>query len=500
MSLNISLSDSRTWEKTSLSWAIQTSQPLSGWLWSITDFPQVWNDELQSFAWSSYQELAFNILSRFDFWVTPQELKKIIDEAYWDQWHKEEITPVKQIWNTNLHSLHLWYWPTFAFKNVALEFLPRLLSVLAKWKIINVLWASSWDTINAAHSWVKWTNIRSIFMLPNEWPSKVQRLQAVNGIVNNPNALTLLADVPFDPLQDIVKKVNSPEFSEFKAEHNITSFNSINIARILAQVVYYFRAYTELLKNWNIRNWDEVVYSVPSWNFWDALAGYYAKKMWLPIKKIVVATNENDMLHKFFQTWIYEPPKKDGKDYVKVTNAPSMDIAKSSNFERMLFDICDFDNKRIKHFYDTLNVTWKFQVNEETLSKIQKIFTSSTSTDKERLNVISDFWTRFNHWIDTHTAAAVVPWVKDEPEELYFARKDNTPVIFLETSHIAQFTEELQSQWIVVPWMNEFDETINAMRKSNPSEWVNYLHVSWKFDDTFKQIQRAIAEIMPSKF
>lgn len=201
------LSDSRSSDKTSLSEAIQTSQPLSWWLWCLTYFPELSLNDINNLVWKTYQEVAYLILNRFDFWVTNNELKDIISAAYWPQWHRSEITPVKQIWDTNLYSLHLWYGPTFAFKNIALEFLPRLLSVLARWKTINVLWASSWDTINAAHSWVKWTNIRSIFMLPSTWPSKVQRLQAVNWIVNNSNAITLLADVSFDPLQDIVKKL-----------------------------------------------------------------------------------------------------------------------------------------------------------------------------------------------------------------------------------------------------------------------------------------------------
>ena len=136
--------------------------------------------------------------------------------------------------------------------------------------------------------------------------------------------------------------------------YNITSFNSINIARILAQVVYYFRAYAQLNLKYQLPLGDEVIFSVPSGNFGDALAGYYAREMGLPIKKIVVATNENDMLHKFFQTGRYEPPKKDGRDYVEVTNTPSMDIAKSSNFERMLFDMVDGDADRVKGWYDDL--------------------------------------------------------------------------------------------------------------------------------------------------
>ena len=121
------LYDSRSWEKSILSNAIITSQPLSGWLWSIKNFPQVNLDDLALFAWASYQELAFFILKQYDFWLESQdELKQVIDESYADQWYKKEITPVTQILDNDLHSLHLWYWPTFAFKNVALEFLPRL--------------------------------------------------------------------------------------------------------------------------------------------------------------------------------------------------------------------------------------------------------------------------------------------------------------------------------------------------------------------------------------
>lgn len=481
------LQDSRTNNYSSLSGAIITSQPISWGLWSLVDFPKISLEEIEKQVWNSYHNVVYNILSRFNFWVSDSDLLKIINEAYWKQWYRDDITPVKQIWNENLYSLHLGYGPTFAFKNIALEFLPRLLSQLTKWKIINVLWASSGDTINAAHSWVKWTNIRSIFMLPNTWPSVIQRLQATNGIANNKNAITLLADAPFDPLQDIVKKINSVEFVDFKQEHNITSFNSINIARILAQTVYYFRAYMKLLENNKINNWEEVVFSVPSWNFWDALACYYAKKMWLPIKKILVATNENNMLDKFFKTWIYEPPKEKWEDFVQVTNSPSMDIAKSSNFERMLFDIFSFDYIKIENFYSTLGKIGKFQVSQEDLYKIQEIFISSSSTDNERLEVISNFWIKYNHWIDPHTAAWVVPWIRWD-----YNLRWSTPLIFLETSHVAQFWDELKKAWITTPWMNEFDEILNKMRKINPVEWKDYIKISWKFEDTFEAIKKAI--------
>ncbi len=159
------LSDSRSREQISLRQAIITSQPLSGGLWCPTHFPQVSRDELSSFSGKRYQDIAKSILGKWSFGVREDELDQIIESAYGSQWHHDDITPVKHISN-NLYSLHLGYGPTFAFKNIALEFLPRLLSSLTKGKIIHVLGASSGDTINAAHSGVKGTNIRSLFMLP----------------------------------------------------------------------------------------------------------------------------------------------------------------------------------------------------------------------------------------------------------------------------------------------------------------------------------------------
>jgi len=484
------LLDSRTEKGISLSQGIITSQPLSGGLWSPSSFPEFSSDHIAGMSYMSYQWLAQTILGSFNFWISQQELQKVIEEAYGEQWHDEDVTPVKKIWDTNMYSLHLGFGPTFAFKNVALEFLPRLLSRLVTDRTLHVLGASSGDTINAAHSWVKGTNIKSMFMLPNIWPSYVQALQAKNGISQNPNALTFLADMPFDPLQDIVKKINGPDFQDFKNEYGITSFNSINIARILAQVVYYFRAYSQLLARWDIQNWDEIIYSVPSGNFGDALAGYYAKKMGLPIQKIHIATNENDMLRKFIETGVYEPPKRDGKDFVEVTNAPSMDIAKSSNFERMLFDITWNDFMRVAKWYKDLNETGRFEVDAETLWKIQEIFTASSTTDQERLDSIRHMSAEYNHGIDPHTAAWVSPFLwKENP----------IPVVFLETSHVAQFGKELRSKWLIVPGMNEFNEAIRAMEGNTPMEGKDFIRITGDFNKTLEQIKRAITDIFPNK-
>ncbi|MDD5769444.1 MAG: threonine synthase [Candidatus Gracilibacteria bacterium] len=480
------LFDTRSKQTTTLQNAIKSSQPLSGGLWAIKDLPKITLEEIEKLVGESYQEVAFQILSKFDFGLSSEDLKEIINNAYGNQWHNKDITPVKQMGDTNLFSLHLGYGPTFAFKNVALEFLPRLLSKLSPGEIINVVGASSGDTINAAHSGVKGTNIRSIFMLTNYGPSYVQKLQAVNGISNNPNAFTLLADTPFDPLQDIVKKLNSKEFADFKSKHKITSFNSINIARILAQIVYYFRAYSELLKSGNIQIGEKVVFSVPSGNFGDALAGYYAKKMGLPIEKIVVATNENDMLKVFFDSGVYAPPKKDGKDFVKITNAPSMDIAKSSNFERVLFDIYNFDDEKIKSLYDELARTGEFRVENEILNKIREIFISASCTNEERVEVIKYFGETFNHGIDPHGATAVIPFTRGDFD---FGSKK---IVFLETSHIAQFKKELQEKGVNISGMNEFDKEIEKMEQNKGVEGKNYIMITGEFDEAFETIKKAI--------
>jgi threonine synthase len=154
----------------------------------------------------------------------------------------------------------------------------------------------------------------------------------------------------------------------------------------------------------------------------------------------------------------------------------------------MLFTECDFNSEQIKDFYDTLNKTWKFQVEDEILAKINKIFTSYSSNDTERLMAIKYFWNKYSHWIDPHTAAAVVPWIS-----WGFKNADDKQIVFLETSHVAQFSKELQDKWIVVPWMDEFDDTIKTMEQFKPQEWKDYLKTTWDFEDAFKQIKKAIS-------
>lgn len=506
-----------------LSNAVYYSQPQrGGGLYSPEELPKFGLDDIKDMVDIDYRRLAKNILWKFDWGISSERFEQIVDDAYakqWSQpwnsseWYSTDITPIKHI-GKNLYSLHLGYGPTMAFKNVALEFLPRLLDAIVEtlmqelWrnKVLHVLWASSWDTINAAHHGVKWTkHIKSLFMLPardpdtGKWPSKVQELQATHAIVDNSNALTLLVDTPFDPAQDIIKAINGEVFSKFKEEHWITSFNSINIARILAQTVYYFRAYAELVKQGVIQNGEEILFSIPSGNFGDALACMYAKWMWLPVKKIHIATNENDVLDECLRTGRYQP--RDEKRVI-VTNAPSQDIAKSSNFERAILLATGNNTAKVNQWFNVdLKEKGYFILDEPTLTVLRETFSSSTSTDNERFDSIRSIWKKYNHGIDPHTATGVVPWERWE-----FDQYGNTPIVAVETSHIAQFKDELQAQGIIVPGMDEFDETIHAMQQAKPEEWVHFLrlqlaHLSaearvWKVMET---VEHAARNIFPNR-
>ncbi|GAB0174226.1 MAG: threonine synthase [Candidatus Altimarinota bacterium] len=524
--LRFQLVDSRGFvEKEDLPQAVYKSQPQSGgglYTMSEGDFPKFNTEYLAGMANLDYRALAKVILSSFDWGISRDELAAIIDEAYGEQWSKpsgndwysKDTTPVKHI-GEGLYSLHLGYGPTMAFKNVALEFLPRFLDAIiekltrrgTKAKVHHVLGASSGDTINAAHFGVKGTeNIKSIFMLPErdartgKGPSEVQALQATHGLMNNPNALTLLVDVPFDPAQDVIKALNGEGFSSFKQEYGITSFNSINIARILAQTVYYFRAYTELIKQGVITSGEEVVFSVPSGNFGDALAGMYAKYMGLPIK-IHVATNENDVLDEFIKTGRYAPREE---QKVFISNAPSQDIAKSSNLERAIFLACGGDQAKINQWYNVdLKNKGYFEVDAETRRNIQSIFSSSKSTNEQRLGTIQEFLDLYGHPIETHTATAATPTIDGT---LADHQRAGTPIVILETSHHAQFRRELSDSGIILPEDGEFQATIDAMRKAEPEEGVHYLRLNLKdlspearIEKVRRAVETAATDIFPKR-
>lgn len=491
--------DSRTWTLCSLQDAIETSQPPSGWLFTPQsgELPKVWIESINTLTHMSYPESAFEILKLFPIWLSDEELKEVIEQAYGKQWYSEDITPVTPLWSdTNLFSLHLGMGPTFAFKNVALELVPRIIAKLSKGKSLTALGASSGDTINAAHFWVDGTSIDSIFLLPAEGPSEIQTLQALANKIEN--AVTILIEWDFDTAQAHIKTFNSPKYAEFKAKYNTISFNSIQILRIISQIVYYFRAYAQLVKNSTIQNGNPVDFSVPSGNFGDALAGFYAREMWLPIRKINIATNENDILHRFLETWIYEPKRKDDgsrADAIK-TMAPSQDITVSSNFERVLFWASGDNVEHIKTWMENLKTTGKFEVDSQTLARLKDIFTSSRTSDREIGTTQIAVWKQ--HWkiIDPHTATWVFP---------YLWKKADIPTIFLETAHPIQFpaSKYLPDSWIpdfenwAVSHGSEDDRAmvkyVDWLRGYEPVEWVDYFISGPAESEVYETVLKAMS-------
>lgn len=478
------VTDTRSWDTARLGEWIRTSQPNSWWLWtpangSLPIYSQI---DLQQMVWWKYQAQAMSLIwDYFDIWLDANQMSSLIDSAYWDQWHNPEITPLDIVSERdNLYSLHLWHWPTYAFKNVALEFLSRYLAIVNK-ETLTALWASSWDTINAAHHSVNWIDsLRSIFLLPQNWPSEVQTLLATANDIKN--AMTILIDWDFDEAQDVIKRFNSPEYSEFKNKNNFISFNSIQILRIIAQIVYYFRAYTELVHKGIIKMWDEVNFSVPSANFWDALAWFYAKQMWLPINKINIATNSNDMLHRFFECWEYRVELDNSWNRKKAyqTIAPSQDITVSSNFERVLFWAAEWDCELVKSWFDDLKTKWSFKVSDTILNKIRQHFTSSSASDSQIISTQQEVYKEYWRIISTHSAT----WYKP-----YLHQKPVIPTVCLETDHSIQIPTP---EW--VPQSQDYSDEIDLLKQrwETIQEWKDYLTSSTSEQEIKAKVEEAI--------
>ncbi|MBN2087957.1 threonine synthase [Candidatus Peregrinibacteria bacterium] len=408
--------------------AIRTSQPSDGGLFTFSEFPELSDFEIAQMSDFSYQQLAKTLLGRFDFDLPEGKLDEVIDSAYGEQWESNDITPVQNMGN-NHYLLELFHGPTQAFKDVALQFLPRILSEYrSEGEIMRALGASSGDTISASHYGVGGVDgLESIFLLPQDGPSEFQQLQTTAHGFNN--VMTILTEGKFDDGQAVIKKILSgSNYTDFKKENNFVSFNSINIARIMAQIVYYFKAYLDLVKQGVVETGDYVNFSVPSGNFGDALAGVYAKKMGLPINKINIATNENNVLERMINEGIYEPAGD-----VITTRAPSQDIKVSSNWERMLFEIVGKDPERVAELMKQLKEKGKYQLTSNERNKIKRLFTATTTSDAEIDNTIADVYDTRKFAIDTHTATGVDGAVKA------FGANPDIPTISLATADHIKF-------------------------------------------------------------
>ena len=413
-----------------------------GGLYLPEHYPQFNDADLSKMRAMNYRDLAFAILSRLIDDIPAVDLKAIIDKTYradvYNFTHAgqnaDDITPVLKLEN-NLYLLSLSNGPTLAFKDVAMQLLGNLFEyVLAKTgSSTNILGATSGDTGSAAEYAMRGKKGIRVFMLsPNKKMSRFQTAQMFS--LTDDNIFNIAVNGVFDDCQDIVKAVSND--AEFKANYKIGAVNSINWGRIIAQVVYYFKGYFAVTTD----NAQKVDFAVPSGNFGNVCAGHIARMMGLPIGKLVVATNENDVLDEFFKTGVYRPR---GSANTYQTSSPSMDISKASNFERFAFDLVGRDSAKIRELWASVDTGGAFDL-KALMPKLPDYgFVSGSSNHANRMATIRQIKQNYDVVIDTHTA--------DGLKVALEFRDVNTPMLVLETALPAKFEEALVEALGVVP-------------------------------------------------
>ncbi|MGD9788983.1 MAG: threonine synthase [Sulfuricellaceae bacterium] len=399
-----------------------------GGLTIAESYPQISKEELAAWRKLNYRDLAFEVIRRFADDIPAADLKAILDKTYTaEAFRSDDITPVKTL-EPGLHILGLSYGPTLAFKDVAMQLLGNLFEyVLAQEGTeLNILGATSGDTGSAAEYAMRGKKGIRVFMLsPKGKMSPFQTAQMYS--LQDPNIFNLAVEGVFDDCQDIVKAVSND--LSFKDKYKIGTVNSINWARVTAQVVYYFKAYFAVTKSED----EEVSFSVPSGNFGNVCAGHIARQMGLPIRKLIVATNENDVLDEFFRTGVYRPRPETAH-----TSSPSMDISKASNFERFVYDLVGRDPRVVKELWQKVDAGGSFDLAQTPyFEKVADFgFTSGSSNHGDRLTTIRRVFESYGVMIDTHTADGVKVGLEH--------REMGIPLVCLETALPAKFEETIR--------------------------------------------------------
>ncbi|MDM4765825.1 threonine synthase [Pelomonas sp. SE-A7] len=417
-----------------------------GGLYMPVSYPQVDGATLNRWRSLSYADLAFEILSLYIDDIPADDLRAIVRRTYTEQvFGTPEITPLKTL-EPGLALQALSNGPTLAFKDMAMQLLGQLFEyeLGRRGETLNILGATSGDTGSAAEYAMRGKQGVNVFMLsPQGRMSPFQQAQMFS--LQDANIHNIAIEGVFDDCQDIVKAVSND--LAFKRQYKIGTVNSINWARLLAQVVYYFAGYLQATKT----NAEKVSFCVPSGNFGNVCAGHVARMMGLPIAKLVVATNENDVLDEFFRTGAYRPR---GSAETHETSSPSMDISKASNFERFVYDLLGRDGFRIKTLFGAGGFVLR---GEEKAGMARFGFVSGRSSHADRLATIKLCHQRYGQLIDTHTADGLkVALVQREP---------GVPMLVLETALPAKFAATIREALDIEPPRPAGLEHIEALPK-----------------------------------
>ena len=419
-----------------------------GGLYVPEAYPRFSAAELAAMRGMNYRELAFAVLSRLIDDIPADDLRRLIDKTYTaevyryvtDQENAEDITPLKTL-EPGLHVLALSNGPTLAFKDMAMQLLGNLFEyVLDKTRgELNILGATSGDTGSAAEYAMRGKRGIRVFMLsPEHGMTRFQQAQMY--ALQDPNIHNLVIRGVFDQCQDIVKAVSND--LDFKTQYHIGAVNSINWARVAAQSVYYFKAYFAATHS----NDQQVSFSVPSGNFGNVCAGHIARQMGLPIKKLIVATNENDVLDEFFRTGVYRP-----RPETKHTSSPSMDISKASNFERFVFDLAGRDAAKIRSLWSAVEQGGSFDLKAHADPRGGSLFdrvaefgmVSGSSNHANRIDTIRTVYEVYGTMIDPHTADGLKVGLEH--------REPGVPLVCMETAQPAKFEDAIREALGIEP-------------------------------------------------
>ena len=417
-----------------------------GGLYLPVSYPQVSSAELDAWRGLTYAQLAAEVLKKFATDVPSADIEALTAKTYTPAVYcngrsgddVSQITPLRTLETSGGRKLVLQALsngPTLAFKDMAMQLLGNLFEYTLdkQGAELNILGATSGDTGSAAEYAMRGKRGIRVFMLsPHQKMSAFQTAQMFS--LQDPNIFNIAVKGVFDDCQDMVKGVSND--LDFKAKQKIGTVNSINWARVVAQVVYYFRGYLAATSS----NDQKVSFTVPSGNFGNICAGHIARMMGLPISKLVVATNENDVLHEFFQTGVYRVRQSAETLH---TSSPSMDISKASNFERFVYDLLGGDTARVRELFRKVDTQGGFDLSGkpgsdgDEFAQVGKFgFSSGRSTHADRLNTIRDVNVRYGLTIDTHTADGVKV-AREQWEE-------GIPMIALETALPAKFNETIR--------------------------------------------------------
>jgi len=434
--------------------AISRGISADGGLFVPQNLPTVSADEISAMAGMDYKQRAVAVLSRFLTDFTADEIDECVVRAYAaDRFRNKDIAPLHELYD-GVHMLELWHGPTCAFKDMALQILPHFMRVSAKrtagGKKIVILVATSGDTGKAALEGFKDAeNTKILVFYPEDGVSPMQKLQMTTQEGGNVEVCAIRGN--FDDAQNGVKAIfTDADFGKKLADENMmfSSANSINWGRLVPQIVYYFSAYADLLAAGKISVGDRMNVVVPTGNFGNILAAYYAREMGLPINRMICASNKNNVLTDFVKTGVYDR----NRDFF-TTDSPSMDILISSNLERLLYALSDGNANEIAGLMKELADTGTYSVSDNVRRRLSELFSAGWCDDAQTAEVIRDAFEKYGYLCDTHTAVGLHVY-----EQYRSDTGDNTVTVIASTANPYKFADSVLAAVDIAAETSDVDE------------------------------------------